>query len=191
LLYHGETNTLPIMVTLLSTIFLVMSFYDRLLAYATLSGSMIWMNETSSSSTTYNHLPLLKLPYGTWKPANYDPLADVSPRFPLSHFFPLFNIFNSPTSNPPSSIIQSIHPSIRQLVNCKLITMIQVYTFRNIRYAAPPTGPLRWAKPSLPKPLDPEDIQDGSYGPNCIPAPLPPVFSSPLFDDLPKTADEG
>ncbi|OXV11320.1 hypothetical protein Egran_00919 [Elaphomyces granulatus] len=65
-----------------------------------------------------------------------------------------------------------------------------VYTFRNIRYAAPPTGPLRWAKPSPPKPLDPENIQDGSYGPNCIPAPLPPAFSSPLFDDLPKTADE-
>ncbi|KAL8954191.1 MAG: hypothetical protein Q9183_007276, partial [Haloplaca sp. 2 TL-2023] len=39
----------------------------------------------------------------------------------------------------------------------------------NVRYAAPPTGDLRWAKPAAPTPES--GIQDGSYGPICIPAP--------------------
>ena len=41
--------------------------------------------------------------------------------------------------------------------------------FKNIRYAAPPTGDLRWAKPAAPTPES--GIQDGSYGPICIQAP--------------------
>lgn len=40
------------------------------------------------------------------------------------------------------------------------------YVFRNIRYAAPPVGDLRWAKPAPPQ-LN-NTTQDGSYGPQCI-----------------------
>ncbi|KAK3332026.1 Alpha/Beta hydrolase protein [Cercophora scortea] len=41
-----------------------------------------------------------------------------------------------------------------------------IYIFRNIRYAAPPVGNLRWAKPAPP--LTNTTLQDGSYGPKCI-----------------------
>ncbi|KAK3503603.1 Alpha/Beta hydrolase protein [Neurospora crassa] len=41
-----------------------------------------------------------------------------------------------------------------------------IYVFRNIRYAAPPVGDLRWAKPAAPQINN--TIQDGSYGPQCI-----------------------
>jgi carboxylesterase type B len=64
-----------------------------------------------------------------------------------------------------------------------------VYTFRNIRFAAPPIGNLRWAKPAPPEPVS--GIQDGSYGPNCIPAPVPPEFTTPAQEKLAETADEG
>ena len=40
------------------------------------------------------------------------------------------------------------------------------YIFRNIRYAAPPVGELRWAKPA-PPPVN-ATLQDGSYGPKCV-----------------------
>lgn len=43
-----------------------------------------------------------------------------------------------------------------------------VYTFKNIRYAAPPVGDLRWAKPAAP--LNESGIQDGSVGHSCIQA---------------------
>ncbi|KAL8788912.1 MAG: hypothetical protein Q9213_001435 [Squamulea squamosa] len=45
-----------------------------------------------------------------------------------------------------------------------------IYVFKNIRFAAPPVGNLRWAKPAPPAPES--GIQDGSYGPTCIQAPL-------------------
>ncbi|KAL8684730.1 MAG: hypothetical protein Q9224_006164, partial [Gallowayella concinna] len=45
-----------------------------------------------------------------------------------------------------------------------------IYVFKNIRFAAPPTGNLRWAKPAPPTPE--AGIQDGSYGPICIQAPI-------------------
>ncbi|KAL8305842.1 hypothetical protein RB597_003474 [Gaeumannomyces tritici] len=41
-----------------------------------------------------------------------------------------------------------------------------IYTFKNIRYAAPPVGDLRWAKPAPP--LNESTLQDGSYGPKCV-----------------------
>ncbi|KAI9713166.1 MAG: hypothetical protein M1820_001151 [Bogoriella megaspora] len=41
-----------------------------------------------------------------------------------------------------------------------------IYTFKNIRFGAPPTGPLRWALPNPPEKND--TLQDGSYGPSCI-----------------------
>ena len=47
---------------------------------------------------------------------------------------------------------------------------MQIYTFKNIRFAAPPVGDLRWAKPAAPE--TETGIQDGSYGPICIQAPL-------------------
>ncbi|KAK3939102.1 putative esterase and lipase [Diplogelasinospora grovesii] len=39
------------------------------------------------------------------------------------------------------------------------------YTFKNIRFAAPPVGSLRWAKPAPPTVNT--TLQDGSYGPQC------------------------
>ncbi|KAL8994964.1 MAG: hypothetical protein Q9169_005205 [Polycauliona sp. 2 TL-2023] len=45
-----------------------------------------------------------------------------------------------------------------------------IYVFKNIRYAAPPVGDLRWAKPAPPTPES--GVQDGSYGPICIQAPM-------------------
>jgi carboxylesterase type B len=51
----------------------------------------------------------------------------------------------------------------------KLLTMApntqSRYTFKNIPYAAPPVGKLRWAKPAPP--LNKTGIQDGNYGPTC------------------------
>ncbi|KAI0379027.1 Alpha/Beta hydrolase protein [Hypomontagnella monticulosa] len=41
-----------------------------------------------------------------------------------------------------------------------------IYTFKNIRYAAPPVGDLRWAKPAAP--LEESGIQDGSVGHSCV-----------------------
>ncbi|KAL2050067.1 hypothetical protein ABVK25_009677 [Lepraria finkii] len=49
-------------------------------------------------------------------------------------------------------------------------TAMNIYTFKNIRFGAPPVGELRWAKPAPPA-ID-TDIQDGSYGPICIQAPI-------------------
>ncbi|KAL2796165.1 Carboxylesterase [Aspergillus keveii] len=63
-----------------------------------------------------------------------------------------------------------------------------VYTFRNIRYAAPPVGDLRWSKPAPPKLV--HGIQDGSYGPNCIQDEIPEVFFMPGAKGLFGTADE-
>ncbi|KAJ2892035.1 Lipase 2 [Zalerion maritima] len=41
-----------------------------------------------------------------------------------------------------------------------------VYIFKNIRFAAPPVGDLRWAKPAPP--ATESGIQDGSYGHSCV-----------------------
>jgi len=40
------------------------------------------------------------------------------------------------------------------------------YVFRNVRFAAPPVGNLRWAKPAPPQPNS--TLHDGSYGPKCV-----------------------
>ncbi|KAL9634627.1 MAG: hypothetical protein Q9204_002921, partial [Flavoplaca sp. TL-2023a] len=47
---------------------------------------------------------------------------------------------------------------------------VVIYTFKNIRFAAPPTGDLRWAPPAPPQ--QELGIQDGSYGPICKQAPI-------------------
>ena len=49
------------------------------------------------------------------------------------------------------------------------LTSLKLYVFKNIRFAAPPTGNLRWAKPAPPGQQD--GVQDGSYGPVCIQVP--------------------
>ncbi|KAK0743356.1 Alpha/Beta hydrolase protein [Schizothecium vesticola] len=41
-----------------------------------------------------------------------------------------------------------------------------IYIFRNVRFAAPPVGNLRWAKPAPPQ-LN-STLHDGSYGPKCV-----------------------
>ncbi|GIC87512.1 uncharacterized protein Aud_003896 [Aspergillus udagawae] len=64
-----------------------------------------------------------------------------------------------------------------------------VYVFRNIRYAAPPLGELRWSKPAPPEFIP--GVQDGSYGHNCIPAPIPDNFLMPGSENLTKDAAEG
>ncbi|KAL2827396.1 carboxylesterase family protein [Aspergillus cavernicola] len=95
--------------------------------------------KTGINSSKHHDLPLLELPYGTWRAHHYNDQADV-------------------------------------------------YTFRNIRYAAPPLGELRWAEPSPPKFFP--DVQDGSYGHNCIPAAVPDSFDSPIFENITKNAAE-
>ena len=45
-----------------------------------------------------------------------------------------------------------------------------MYIFRNIRFAAPPVGKLRFAKPAEPEVNS--TLQDGKYGPSCIGAGL-------------------
>ncbi|KAL8784797.1 MAG: hypothetical protein Q9195_008896 [Heterodermia aff. obscurata] len=61
---------------------------------------------------------------------------------------------------------------------------IKIYLFKNIRFAAPPVGNLRWAKPA--QPAKETTVQDGSYGPICVQAPLKglqltgPGASSPI-----------
>ncbi|KAL8717750.1 MAG: hypothetical protein Q9225_005036 [Loekoesia sp. 1 TL-2023] len=67
-------------------------------------------------------LPVLTLPYATYRAARYNPNGDI-------------------------------------------------YVFKNIRFAAPPVGSLRWAKPAPP--AQQSGVQDGSYGPICIQAPIP------------------
>lgn len=62
-----------------------------------------------------------------------------------------------------------------------VLRLYQIYVFKNIRFAAPPVGDLRWAKPAPPTPES--GIQDGSYGPICIQAPVPgPKLTGPGAD---------
>ena len=63
----------------------------------------------------------------------------------------------------------------------------QIYTFKNIRYAAPPTGNLRFAKPAPP--AQQSGVQDGSYGPICKQAPV--NGGIPLSLPTLKPTDEG
>ncbi|KAL6720357.1 hypothetical protein ACLMJK_002278 [Lecanora helva] len=62
-----------------------------------------------------------------------------------------------------------------------------IYTFKNIRFAAAPVGDLRWSKPAPP--AHTPGTQDGSYGPICVQ--VPPAPGTP--GALPSTAsqDEG
>lgn len=54
--------------------------------------------------------------------------------------------------------------------NFDLLTYHQVYTFRNIRFAAPPVGDLRWAKPTPPPKTS--GIQDRTEALACTQPPL-------------------
>ncbi|KAL8820359.1 MAG: hypothetical protein Q9223_001408 [Gallowayella weberi] len=64
----------------------------------------------------------------------------------------------------------------------KYIPNGDIYVFKNIRFAAPPTGDLRWAKPAPPTP-EPTRLQDGSYGPVCVQAPIKgPQLTGPGAD---------
>ena len=85
-------------------------------------------------------LPTLTLPYATYQAASYNPDGDVRTD-------PVFVFI------PPLSLIH-----------------VQIYTFKNIRFAAPPVGDLRWAKPAAPSSTP--GVQDGSYGPICVQAPI-------------------
>ena len=49
--------------------------------------------------------------------------------------------------------------------NTDPLGLIQIYKFKNIRFAAPPVGDLRWAKPA-PAPKN-AALQSGDYGPKC------------------------
>ncbi|KAE9961333.1 hypothetical protein BLS_002475 [Venturia inaequalis] len=82
--------------------------------------------------------PLLKLNYATYR-ATYNKTYDVS--------------------YPP--ILQE---SVCERVQKELINP-PTYVFKNVRFAAPPLGPLRWAKPAPP--LKMEAVQDGAEGRSC------------------------
>ncbi|GAB1315730.1 Esterase and lipase [Madurella fahalii] len=89
-----------------------------------LSLELLWFSLVLSSPLkpgvtfqTPSSLPILTLPYASYRAASYRPASDL-------------------------------------------------YVFKNIRYAAPPVGSLRWAKPAPPLPNS--TLQDGSYGPKCI-----------------------
>lgn len=47
----------------------------------------------------------------------------------------------------------------------KCLLIVQIYVFKNIRFAAPPVGPLRFAKPAPPVPTD--KLQNGAQGGTC------------------------
>ncbi|KAL2203663.1 alpha/beta-hydrolase [Sarocladium strictum] len=55
----------------------------------------------------------------------------------------------------------------------------EVFTFKNIRYAAPPTGNRRFARPEPPEPV--QGIQDGSYGPACATSPAAGAVNKTLI----------
>ena len=58
---------------------------------------------------------------------------------------------------------------------------LKIYVFKNIRFGAPPVGNLRWAKPAPP--AVETEIQDGSYGPICVQAPIKgPQLTGPGAD---------
>lgn len=54
------------------------------------------------------------------------------------------------------------------LMHLALVDIRKLYVFKNIRFAAPPIGNLRWAKPAPPN--QQSGVQDGSYGPVCVQA---------------------
>lgn len=99
-------------------------------------------------------LPTLKLPYATYQAASYNPNGDVC-----------------------LTLRTLIFPT-------HLLNILQIYTFKNIRFGAPPVGDLRWAKPAPP--ATETEIQNGSYGPICIQTPVKapkltgPGASSPI-----------
>jgi len=87
-------------------------------------------------------LPELKLPYGTWRARHYNAEADVS------------SIKHSSCELCPPCLKLSLTFHLEKF-----------YTFRNVRYAAPPVGSLRFARPQPPQPV--QGIQDGSIGNVC------------------------
>lgn len=64
---------------------------------------------------------------------------------------------------------------------------MKIYTFKNIRFAAPPVGNLRWAKPAPP--AQEKTVQDGSYGPICLQA-LVSAGSAFNLSALPTSASQ-
>jgi hypothetical protein len=93
-------------------------------------------------------LPIIKLPYGTWKASKYDKANDVN-----------------------SSSEQSELSAYT----------LQIYQFTNIRFAAPPVGELRFAKPSPPA-LN-TTLQTGNYGGSCMQS-IAPSFLQGVLDNI-------
>lgn len=57
----------------------------------------------------------------------------------------------------------------------------QIYIFRNIRFADPPVGSLRFAKPTPPTPNG--TLQTGAYGKSCVQSNAKPFSSG---EEVPK-----
>ncbi|KAM0331487.1 hypothetical protein ACHAQA_003163 [Verticillium albo-atrum] len=89
-------------------------------------------------------------------------------RLHLTFVFVLLSV--SPVSSSPAKqeirselpVIDLPYGSFRA---AKYVKENDVYVFKNIPYAAPPVGDLRWAKPAPP--LKKTGIQDGSQGSSC------------------------
>ncbi|KAH8152829.1 uncharacterized protein LAJ45_03055 [Morchella importuna] len=63
------------------------------------------------------------------------------------------------------------------------------YTFKNIRFAAPPVGNLRWAKPAAP--LTQSGVQDGTVGYQCMQAAPQQLFVAyPILQSLEPASED-
>jgi carboxylesterase type B len=75
--------------------------------------------------------------------------------------------------------------STTPICRCRLtLSASQIYFFKNIRYAAPPVGNLRFSKPAPPTPND--TLQTGAYGKSCVQSNAKPFSSD---EASPKSSD--
>lgn len=62
-------------------------------------------------------------------------------------------------------MLQTMYVVLRNSTEYTEANILQYYTFKNIRFAAPPVGNLRWEKPAPP--LQQAGVQDGKVGYQC------------------------
>ncbi|OJJ42979.1 hypothetical protein ASPZODRAFT_19957 [Penicilliopsis zonata CBS 506.65] len=83
----------------------------------------------------------------------------------------------------PGSALPLLHLPYATYRAAKYDDEIDVYYFKNIRFAAPPTGKLRFEKPASPK--QETTLQTGEYGPSCIQNVPLGLFNLGILDKTP------